>query len=183
MRALILATVLVSAVAWAEDISPEKMAKVRMEKKQATDAVEKKYAGKKLSTADRKAMEQEKNEAAMKVLEKNGVDAKSFARTEATMSKDDRAAADSAQKGMEKKAADDAKAAEAKKAEDGKSKEIVIEKGNGSGSGGGKGKGKSKYGDLPPGYGPPPEANAAPGTPEGDAAEAAAADRAAGIKK
>lgn len=180
MRALTLAAVLVSAVAWADDISPEKVAKVRQEKKQANDAIDKKYAGKKLTPADRKSMEQEKNDAALKVMEKNGVDSKAFARTEATMSKGDRSAADTAQKSLEKKAADDAKALEAKKLEEGKPKEIVVEKGSG---GGGKGKGKSKNGDLPPGYGPPPEATAAEGTPEGDAAAAAAADRAAGIKK
>src|SRR4051812_4574493 len=117
MRALTLAAVLVSVVAWADDIPPEKVAKVRMEKKEANDAIEKKYAGKKLTPADRKAMEQEKNDAAMKVMEKNGVDSKAFARTEATMSKDDRSAADSAQKNLEKKAADDSKAAAAKKAD------------------------------------------------------------------
>ena len=172
MRSLTLAAVLVSVTAFAEDIPPEKVAKVRMERKAAVDAVEKKYAGKKLSPAENKQKEQEKNDAALKVMEKNGVDPKQMARTEATMGKDDRNAADTAQKAMEKKSADDAKAAEAKKLEDSKPKEIVVEKGSG---GGGKGKGKGSKGSIPEGYGPPPQSD---GTPAGDAAEAKAADQA-----
>jgi hypothetical protein len=166
MRALALAAVLVSFTALAGDLTPEEVAKIRMEKKAATDAVEKKYAGKKLSSAERKEMEKEKNEAAQKVFDKAGVDAKGFARAETKMGREDSAAADAAQKGMEKKKEEDAKAAEAKKKDEGKGKEIVIEKGKGKGKGGAGMEG-----------GPPA------GTPEGDAAEAAAADREAGLKK
>lgn len=169
MRSLILAAALVSLPALAGDLSPEEVAKIRADKKAATEAVDKKYAGKKLSSSERKEMEKEKNEAAQKVLDKAGVDAKSFARQESKMGREDAAAADSAQKGIEKKREEDAKAAEAKKKEEGKPKEIVVEKGKGKGGKGG-----------PPGGmegGPPP------GTPEADALEAQNADREAGLKK
>jgi hypothetical protein len=166
MRTAALAAALFAFTAFADDVSPETVAKIRAEQKAATAAIDKKYEGKKLSGSERKAMAQEKNEAAQKVLDANKTDAKSFARASAGMGRDESAAADSAQKKIEKKAEEDAKAAEAKKADEGKGKEIVIEKGTGK-------KGKGGKGGAPSGYGPPPEE----GTPEGDAAAAQAADR------
>lgn len=158
MRIVTLVTALLSFCAFADDVDPETIAKIRSEQKDARAEVDKKYGNKKpseLSAAERKQMAKDKNEAELKVLGKNNVDPKDFARAEAKMGKDDRAAAEAAEKKLEKQK-EQAKADEAKKKE-GK-KEIVIEKG---GKGGGP----------------------APGTPEGDAAEAAAADREAGLKK
>jgi hypothetical protein len=164
MRSLTVAAVLLAFTASAEDVPPETIAKIRAEQKAAAAAVDKKYEGKKLTKDDRKAMEAEKNEAAQKVLDNNKVDAKSFARSSAKMGRDDAAAADATQKGIEKKAEDDAKAAaDKKKKDEAKGKEVVVERGG-------------KGGKAGPAGGPP-------GSSEGDAAEAAAADREAGLGK
>lgn len=158
MRTAALAAALFSLCAFAGDeLDPQTIAKIRSEQKEARAEVDKKYGNKKpgeLSSAERKQMAKEKNEAELKVLEKNRVEPKDYARAEAKLGKDDRAAADAEEKRLEKEK-EGAKAADGKK-KDGK-KEVVVEKG---------GKGA-----------------AAAGTPEGDAAEAAQMDREAGLGK
>ena len=110
MRPLILAAALASLTAHAgDDLNPENMAKIQSEQTKASEAVDKKYGNKKaseLSPDERKAMSREKGEAERAVLDKHGVDSKSFARANAKMSREDRSATDAAAKNIEKKDAE-----------------------------------------------------------------------------
>jgi hypothetical protein len=85
--------------------SPEEIAKIQVEQSKANAEIEKKYGGKKqseLSSDERKAMMQERATAEAAILDKHGVDAKSFARASAKQSKEERAATQQAAEKLEK---------------------------------------------------------------------------------
>lgn len=123
MRTLLAAVLLSSSAALADPPSPEDMAVIQHDIDKATSDVDKKYSGKELSSDEKKQQIKERAAAERAVLEKKGVNGKDFARAQATMSKDDRAANKAAGAELEKK---DKAAADAPK---GGGKEIVIEKG------------------------------------------------------
>ncbi len=129
MRSLLLSAALLfsTAAVAGDDLSPDDLARLQREQKAAADDVEKKYGTGNLSPEQQKQLSKDKSAAERAVLEKNGVDAKDFARTNAKLSRSDREAVDAAGKKLDAKAAADGKAADAKKAAGGK-KEIVIEK-------------------------------------------------------
>ena len=138
MRSLLLTALLLTCSAYADDLTPENMAKIQNEQAKANEAIDKKYGNKKpseLSADDRRQMMKDKSAAEREVLEKHGTDPKSFARASSKMSRDDRAATDSATKDLQKKDADAAAAGGADAKKTGGKKEIVIEK-NGKSAGG-----------------------------------------------
>lgn len=113
----------------ADDLSPEKVAKVERDRDAALAEVAKKYGNKKsseLSSEERREMIRDQRAAENAVLEKNNVDAKEYARYEAKMSLADRAATTSARAALDKKEADAKKAAETKQQGSG---EIPIQRG------------------------------------------------------
>jgi hypothetical protein len=124
MRALALAAFFAASAAFAEPPSAEQMAKLQNDIQKAQDAVDKKYEGKNLSQDERKQQMQERAAAENGVLEKAGVDRKEFARANAKMSKDDRAAYANEKEKLDKQAKAGAAADKGEGA-----KEIVIEKG------------------------------------------------------
>lgn len=129
MRHFILVSLLAACVAHADDLTPEKRAKLQHDQQKAAEAVEKKYGNKKpseLSSDERKSLMKEKAAAEREVLEKAGVDSKEFARSGSKMSREEKANTDAAGRDLEAKEAAAAKEAGTKKP-DGK-KEIVIEK-------------------------------------------------------
>lgn len=135
MRFFILASMLTALVAYADDLTPEKRAKLQRDQQKAAEAVNKKYGDKKpseMSAEERKSLMKDKAAAEREVLEKAGVDPKDFARSTSKMSREEKANTDAAGKDLEAKEAAAAKDAAAKKPA-GK-KEIVIEK-NGKTSG------------------------------------------------
>lgn len=112
-----LALVVVLALA-ADDLTPQKAAKVQKDLDQANADVAKKYGNKKsseLSQDERREMIRDQRAAEIAVLDKNGVDPKEYARYEAKMNMADRAATKDARVALDKKEADDKKAAEAAK--------------------------------------------------------------------
>jgi len=132
MRTLPLAVVLLSFAAYARDVSPETVAKVKREQKAADEKVAAKYGNKKageMSKDEKKAMAKEMAEAEQKVLKENNIDPKAFARSEAKQTVEERAATNAAVEAGDKKDKEEAekKAADAKKPKDGK-KEIIVEK-------------------------------------------------------
>ncbi|MBS1152621.1 MAG: hypothetical protein H6Q89_4319 [Myxococcaceae bacterium] len=134
MRLLILASLFTALVVHAEDLTPEKRAKLQRDQQKAAEAVEKKYGNKKaseLSSEERKSLMKEKAAAEREVLEKAGVDPKEYARSQSKMSREDRANTDAAGKELEAKEAAAAKDGAGKKTA---KKEIVIEK-NGKSAG------------------------------------------------
>ncbi len=101
----------------ADDLNPEKAAKIQKDRDTAMAEIAKKYGNKKsseLSQDERREMIREQRAAENSVLEKNNVDPKEYARYEARMSLSDRAATKDARAALDKKDADDKKAAEAK---------------------------------------------------------------------
>lgn len=130
MRHLVLASLLAALAVHADDLTPEKRAKLQREQQKAAEAVEKKYGNKKpseLSPDERRSQLKEKAAAQRDVLEKAGVDPKDFARSGSKLSREEKANTDAAAKDLEAKEAADAKAGDGKKAAGGK-KEVVIEK-------------------------------------------------------
>src|SRR5262245_29293657 len=98
----------------ADDLTPDKAAKVQRDREKAMDAISKKYGNKKsseLSSDERREMIREQRAAENDVLEKNGVDPKEFARYEARMSLSDRAATKQAKDDLDKKEEAEKKAA------------------------------------------------------------------------
>lgn len=133
MRLFILASLFTALVVHAEDLTPEKRAKLQRDQQKASEAVEKKYGNKKpfeLSAEERRSLLKEKQAAEREVLEKAGVDPKQYARSESKMSREEKADTDAASKNLEAKEASDQEAAKKQS-----KKEIVIEK-NGQGAGG-----------------------------------------------
>lgn len=128
MRKTLLAAALLSLGAFADDLTPDQIAKLQSDQKKAAEAVEKKYGDGKLSASERKELAKEKAAAEAAVLEKAGVDKKEFVRASTKQSRDDRAATEAAMKDIEAKdkAAADKKGGAAEKK--GGGKEIVIEK-------------------------------------------------------
>ncbi len=116
-RTLALVLAVASTAAWAADLSPDKAAQVSRDRQKAMDEVNKKYGNKKsseLSSDERRQMIRDQNEAMSRVLDKNGVDAKDFARWEAKASGSDRAAAKEASDALDKRDEDAKKAGAAK---------------------------------------------------------------------
>src|SRR5206468_1374293 len=102
-----------SAVAWAEELTPELVARINAEQKTAVDAVNKKHGNRKPSQMDQDERSQviaETAAAQQGVLDKHGVSAKDFARYEAKLSLDDR----KRQQAEEKRIKDEKQAKEAK---------------------------------------------------------------------
>ncbi len=133
MRFFVLVSILTALVAHAEDLTPEKRAKLQREQQKAAEAVEKKYGNKKaseLSSEERKSLMREKQAAEREVLEKAGVDPKEYARSEAKMGREEKANTDAASKDLEAKEAAAAKDGAKKPAKKG---EVVVEK-NGKGA-------------------------------------------------
>jgi hypothetical protein len=112
----------------ADDLTPEKAAKVQKDRDQAMADVSKKYGNKKsseLTSDERREMIKDQRAAETNVLEKNNVDAKEFARYEAKMNLSDRAATKAARENLDKKEAEDKKAADDKQGNG----EIPIQRG------------------------------------------------------
>lgn len=105
------------APALAADLSPEKVAKIRKEQKEAMARIEKAHGNKKpseMSNAERREMAQERAAAEQAVLEKHGVSTRDFANYTVRMSTDDRKEAEAAEKKLEAADAAKKKAAETK---------------------------------------------------------------------
>jgi len=118
-------TLLIAVFATAAAASPptaEQMAKIQYDVKKATDAVDKKYQGRQLSSDERKQQMAERAAAESAVLDKAGVDKKEYVKADAKMSKEDRETVKNETEKLEKKE----KAGGEKQ---GGSKEVVIEKG------------------------------------------------------
>lgn len=112
----------------ADDLNPEKAAKIQKDRDKAMADVAKKYGNKKsseLSQDERREMIRDQREADSAVLDKHGVDAKDFARYEAKMSLQDRAATKAERERLDKKEQEDKKAKEQQSGP----KEIVIQRG------------------------------------------------------
>lgn len=116
----------------ADPLSPEETAQITVEQKQAQEAVNKKFDNKKsseLTPDERREMVRAQGEAEQKVLDKHGVDAKTWARQSTQKSRDQYAEQKVLQQQIvdkQKKAAEDA----AKKKSGGGSKdEVSIQKG------------------------------------------------------
>lgn len=131
MRTLLAAALLIAGVSFAADeLTPQNMAKIQSEQKKASEAIDKKYGNKKpseLTPDERRAMQKEKGESERAVLDKHGVDPKSFAKAGAKMGREDRAANEAATQDLERQDAQ-AKTAPAADSKKGGKKEIVIEK-------------------------------------------------------
>ncbi|MBL8957976.1 MAG: hypothetical protein JNK82_44795 [Myxococcaceae bacterium] len=114
----------------ADDLNPEKAAKVQKDRDTAMADIAKKYGNKKsteLSQDERREMIREQRAAENAVLEKNNVDPKEFARYEAKMSLSDRTATNNARALLDQKEVEAKKAAE-QKAQPGNG-EIPIQRG------------------------------------------------------
>lgn len=121
-----------SLIAWADDVTPEQAAKVERDNKAAQEEISKKYGNKKsseLSADERREMIADQKAASAKVLEKNGVSAKDYARFEATASGSQREAAKASGAALDKKEAE-------KKEAEKKAAAEKVAKPAGAGSGG-----------------------------------------------
>ncbi|MET0403109.1 MAG: hypothetical protein ABW123_11935, partial [Cystobacter sp.] len=100
--ALLLSTwLIVPALAFAEDLSPEKLARIRRDEKAAMEQVNAKHGGKQSSemdSAERRQMIQEQQEALQGVMEQHGVSRKDYARQVARMGPKQNAQVDAAEK-------------------------------------------------------------------------------------
>lgn len=105
LSVLLLSTWLsVPALALAEDLPPEKLASIRRDEKQALEKVNAAHGGKKsseMSTAERRQMIQEQQQAIQGVLDKHGVSSKDYARQTARMGPKQNAEVDAAEKALE----------------------------------------------------------------------------------
>ena len=112
----------------ADDLTPEKAAKVQKDRDRAMADVAKKFGNKKsseLSQDERREMIRAQRSAETEVLEKHNVDAKELARYEAKMNLNDRAATKAERERLDKKEQDDKKAAESPSGP----KEIQVQRG------------------------------------------------------
>ncbi|EPX64463.1 hypothetical protein D187_004552 [Cystobacter fuscus DSM 2262] len=91
-------------LALAEDLPPEKLASIRRDEKHALEKVNAAHGGKKsseMSTAERRQMIQEQQQATQGVLDKHGVSSKDYARQTARMGPKQNAQVDAAEKALE----------------------------------------------------------------------------------
>lgn len=96
----------VPGLAHAEDLTPEQLARIRRDEKAAMDKVNAAHGNKKpseLSTAERRQIIREQQEAARGVMEKHGVSAKDYARQTARMGPKGNEAVAAAAKNLEAK--------------------------------------------------------------------------------
>lgn len=138
LRRTSLLALLLAGTAYAGDLDPATAAQIQLDSARATADVQKKYGNKKLSELsndERQALAKDQAAAEQKVLDKNGVKAKDWARYEARQSRADRAATQAAKEKLlqkEAEAAEQAKkasAADEDAAEKDKDKEIPIQQG------------------------------------------------------
>ncbi|ATB40683.1 hypothetical protein CYFUS_006134 [Cystobacter fuscus] len=105
LSVLLLSTWLsVPALALAEELPPEKLASIRRDEKEALEKVNAAHGGKKsseMSTAERRQMIQEQQQAMQGVLDKHGVSSKDYARQTARMGPKQNAEVDAAEKALE----------------------------------------------------------------------------------
>ncbi|MBL8950062.1 MAG: hypothetical protein JNK82_04755 [Myxococcaceae bacterium] len=125
MRTPLFLLALAASAAFAAPPTTDQVAKIQYDVKKAQAAVDKKYEGRELSKEEKKQQLKERADAENAVIEKSGVDRKDYARTEAKLSKDDRAAVAYETEKLEKQ--DKAAAQQAKQG--GGNGEVVIEKG------------------------------------------------------
>jgi hypothetical protein len=129
MRKLLFALLALPSFAYADPPSPDEVAKIQFDQEKANADIDKKYGNKKpseLSNDERREMMKEKAAAERDVLDKHGVSAKDYARTQAKQSLDDRAKTRDANDKLQKDAAAKKPAAD--------NNGIIVEKGNGSGN-------------------------------------------------
>jgi hypothetical protein len=91
------------AVASAEDLSPEKLARIRRDEKAAMEQVNVKHGGKKSSemdAAERRQVIQEQQDAIQGVMEQHGVSRKDYARQTARLGPQQNAQVDAAEKSL-----------------------------------------------------------------------------------
>lgn len=129
--ALLAVTLVAPAVSAQEELTPEKIAKIRRDEKAAMAKVQQAHGNKKsseMSNEERRQLIAEQGEAAQSALQKNGVSTKDYATYTARMSPDEQKAAEEAEKKLEAQEQAEAakKAAEAKKAEGG---EVQVQQG------------------------------------------------------
>jgi len=136
LRAVGIALLAASAVARAGEITPEQIARVKHDEKAAMDAVAARHGNRQpseMGSEERGQVIHEQEAASRGALEKNKVDAKGYARREATLSLDERKAVDEEAKKIEAEDAAKKAAEEKKKAGDQKEKgadEVVVQGGN-----------------------------------------------------
>ncbi len=115
-----------------EELTPEKIARIRRDEQEAQRKVDAAYGNRKpseMSNEERRQAAREQQEAAMKVMEKHGVSDKEYSRHMARMGREEREAVELAEKKLEA----EAKAAKQAREEEGKKTqepgEIPIQKG------------------------------------------------------
>ena len=123
----------VPAVAVAEDIPPEKLARIRRDEKAAMERVSKAHGAKKsseLSSEERRAIIEEQQQAIQAVMDKHGVSRKDYARQTARMGPQQNAEVDAAEKSLENKR----EASKAPPAGPRSAEEIPVQRGWGEGN-------------------------------------------------
>jgi hypothetical protein len=101
---LISTWLIVPAIALAEDLPPEKLARIRRDEKAALERVNAAHGSKKsseMSTAERRQVIQEQQEAIQGVMDKHGVSSKDYARQTARMGPKQNAEVDAAEKSLD----------------------------------------------------------------------------------
>ncbi|OJH33797.1 hypothetical protein [Cystobacter ferrugineus] len=105
LSVLLLSTWLsVPALALAEELPPEKLARIRRDEKEALEKVNAAHGGKKsseMNTAERRQIIQEQQEAVQGVMDKHGVSRKDYARQVGRMGPKQNAQVDAAEKALE----------------------------------------------------------------------------------
>ncbi|WNG18506.1 hypothetical protein [Cystobacter fuscus] len=105
LSVLLLSTWLsVPVLALAEDLPPEKLARIRRDEKEALEKVNAAHGGKKsseMNTAERRQIIEEQQQALQGVLDKHGVSNKDYARQTARMGPKQNAQVDAAEKALE----------------------------------------------------------------------------------
>lgn len=128
--ALLLASwLLVPGLSLAEELDPEKVARIRREEKAALAEVDKQHGNKKpseMSNAERREVIEEQEAAVARVLEKHGVTAKDYLRYTTRMGREDNAAVAEA---MERQEAEEKARKEAEARKKAGSGEVVIQQG------------------------------------------------------
>lgn len=103
LSVLLLSTWL-SVPALAEELPPEKLARIRRDEKEAIEKVNAAHGGRKsseMSTAERRQIIQEQQQALQGVMDKHGVSRKDYARQTARMGPKQNAQVDAAEKALE----------------------------------------------------------------------------------
>lgn len=128
--ALLLASwLLVPGLSLAQELDPEKVARIRREEKAALAEVEKQHGNKKpseMSSAERREVIKEQEAAVSRVLEKHGVTAKDYLRYTTRMGRDGNAAVAEA---MERQEAEEKARMEAEARKEAGSGEVTIQEG------------------------------------------------------